>query len=241
MVRSAICPGYVLQAVHSSLMLRHLSPCLLSSLQHQHMSCKAAARLADGSALQRMGSKGPLGDFMRTLCGLLSPLILAPAHVAGLIKLAGSEQPLLGAAEVALQPGSNENGALGAQHSVTVCSDRTRPCLVCGLQHRREAIWQESWWSSSRPAPLSACQKAGCSAAVHCLAFSAHASVQVMQVPAARSTRVQTPLRHQALCSLMLAGRRGRLQKLLHVRQSPASWWAVRRLHLGSSAALLAR
>ena len=41
--------------------------------------------------LQRLGSKSALGDLTRSLCNLLSPSLVAPSHVAGLLKLARSQ------------------------------------------------------------------------------------------------------------------------------------------------------
>ena len=44
------------------------------------------------ACMQRLGSKGVLGDFARSLCNLLAPNLVAPMHVVGLMRLARSQE-----------------------------------------------------------------------------------------------------------------------------------------------------
>ena len=48
--------------------------------------------VTSSACMQRLGSKGVLGDFARSLCNLLAPNLVAPVHVVGLMKLAGSQE-----------------------------------------------------------------------------------------------------------------------------------------------------
>ena len=48
--------------------------------------------------LQRLGTKGALGDFARSLCTLLAPSLVAPSHVVGLTRIARSQDEAAAAA-----------------------------------------------------------------------------------------------------------------------------------------------
>ena len=193
-------------------------------------------RLTGAGRTQRVGSKGPLGDFVRILSGLLSPIILAPSHVGALVRLAGSQQQLLGSnkASVAQEdkppPRSQENGELTLPCKVShIWFLQARgPCLrsrhSCGRLH------------FSDPARYEERLQHGCQ--LQRLADQVTwAAVRSRRSPALRRTRDPRPLPGKQLPQQLLQSR----GRQLHAKPCAASWCSAPRPLLGWSAPLLAR
>jgi hypothetical protein len=88
--------------------------------------------------VQRVGSKGPLGDFARALCARLSPQLISSQHVEELLTIAADEalpdEAFLQAVLIMLTDAAAAAPGLYAGRSSQVC--RVLCALMSGLQFK---------------------------------------------------------------------------------------------------------
>lgn len=92
-IQVGLCMAFMSPAhIHSNVF-----PSVIASLHQSHVhACERMCLHLAQDVVQRVGSRGALGDFARAVCARLAPQLMSMQHVEELLKLAQKEAPLGG-------------------------------------------------------------------------------------------------------------------------------------------------